>query len=498
VVRLKNFPKPQKPFWEYFVFFVFAMCACTTTHQVSKNWKADAEFHWHECSDCDELFDKGAHDMQLFDSKEVSCAEEGYVTYKCSVCGYTKKDTTPATGHAMEKHNAISGDCETAGASEYYSCSKCGKFYSDPEGEHEIAENSWVIPCAGHTLTHVEGKEATKTQAGLKDHYYCEVCHKTYADAAATQEITDGVEIKQLVSSVAEARTMPVGSELIVRGVVAGVTTTQASLNLINAITFKDEFSNVSMALSGGKNGASALANAMGTAANIIMPFEKGTILEIPVTVAKTSADYACGNAGIVYLLYTDGEEELISFVKGQGNYKYDLNAEDVVDISTQEDFFRFLGLLNGSNVYGTEGFEYSYEAAAANTYKLVRMTNLRCVLISSTSYDERIKHHWRPCFSEACNTWASTTISNSANATNNIGAHQSYYPNFYNYNTYVNTGMTFSEMLFGDTSDVSPKQWTNHLVFDGTVYAMFIGGSDYYAQFVVLDKDWVIPATVE
>ena len=57
---------------------------------------------------------------------------------------------------------------------------------------------------------------------------------------------------------------------------------------------------------------------------------------------------------------------------------------------------------------------------------------------------------------------------------------------------------MTFSEMLFGDTSDVSPKQWTNHLVFDGTVYAMFIGGSDYYAQFVVLDKDWVIPATVE
>ena len=36
------------------------------------------------------------------------------------------------------------------------------------------------------------------------------------------------------------------------------------------------------------------------------------------------------------------------------------INAEDVVDISTQEDFFRFLGLLNGSNVYGTEGFEYS------------------------------------------------------------------------------------------------------------------------------------------
>ena len=50
--------------------FVFVFIACTTTHQVSKNWKADAEFHWHRCSDCDELFDKGAHDMQLFDSRK--------------------------------------------------------------------------------------------------------------------------------------------------------------------------------------------------------------------------------------------------------------------------------------------------------------------------------------------------------------------------------------------------------------------------------------------
>lgn len=477
-----------------FVFFVFALSACGKTHQVSKNWIVDAEYHWHTCSDCDEIFDKGAHDMQLVDSKEVSCVEDGYETYKCSVCGYMKKDTTPATGHSLEKHNAVSGDCVTDGSSEYYSCNKCGKFFSDVEGEHEISENSWIIPCTGHTVTHVEGKAATKTEAGLKEHYYCEVCKKYYADAEGTNEITDGVHINQLVSSVAEAKTMPVGSQLIVRGVVAGVTTTQSSINIVNAITFKDEFSNVSMALSGGKSGASALATAMGTSSNILMPFEKGTILEIPVTVTKTNLDYACGSAGIIYLLYSDGEEELISYVKGEGNYQYDLNAEDVVDISTQEDFFKFLGLLNGSNVYGSEGFEYNYEVAGANAYKLVRMTNLRCILGSTSSYDETQKHSWRPCFSESCTTWASTTISNSANATNHIGARQSFYPTFYNYNTYVNTGMTFSELLFGDTSDVEARQWKNHLVYEGTVYAMFIGGSDYYAQFVILDTDWVIP----
>ena len=47
------------------------------------------------------------------------------------------------------------------------------------------------------------------------------------------------------------------------------------------------------------------------------MPFEKGTILEIPVTVTKSTITYASGNGGIYYLLYKDGEEELISCVQG-------------------------------------------------------------------------------------------------------------------------------------------------------------------------------------
>lgn len=475
--------------------FASVLYACGTSHKVSKSWKCDAENHWHTCADCDEIFDKGAHDMQLFDSKEVSCTEDGYITYKCSVCGYTRKDIIDATGHSLEKHNAVSGDCVTPGATEYYSCSKCNKFYSDIKGEHEIAENSWIIACDGHTFTHVEGKAATHTETGVKEHYYCDVCKKYYEDAEGTKEITDGILIDKIVCSVAEARNMAQGSEIVVRGVVVGVTNTQSSLNIVNAITFKDENSNVCMALSGGTPTASALSTAMGTAADMIMPFEKGTILEIPVTVTKSTIEYASGNGGVYYLLYKDGEEELISFVKGTGNYKFDLEDKDIIDISTQEDFFKFLGLANGSNVFGSEGFEYSHEVAGANTYKLVRMTNLRGVLTSSTTYDNTIKHIWRPCFSEDCKTWASTSISNSATATNLIGAKQSFYPSFYNYNTYMNTGKTFSELLFGDTSDVLPKQWTNHLVFDGVVYAMFIGGSDYYAQFVILDTDWVIPA---
>ena len=215
------------------VLFVFMLFACGTTHKVSKTWEVDAENHWHTCADCDELFDKGAHDMQFVESKEASCTEDGYELYKCSVCGYTRKDVIVATGHVLEKHNAVDGDCVTSGATEYYSCSKCNKFYSDIQGKNEIAENSWIIPCAGHTISHVEGKPATYTESGIKEHYYCSVCKKYYEDAACTIEITDGVFLEKLVCSVSEARNLAESSEIVVRGVVAGITTTQSSLNIV-------------------------------------------------------------------------------------------------------------------------------------------------------------------------------------------------------------------------------------------------------------------------
>ena len=37
-----------------------------------------------------------------------------------------------------------------SGNSSYWSCSECGKYFSDAEGNTEIAENSWNIPAKGH------------------------------------------------------------------------------------------------------------------------------------------------------------------------------------------------------------------------------------------------------------------------------------------------------------------------------------------------------------
>ena len=471
------------------------LTGCGGGHKIGSNWKADAANHWHSCSHCDELFDKGAHQMTE-ETQNATCMQDGFVRHTCTVCGFSYKDTLTHSGHRLEKHTAVEVDCVKGGSSEYYSCSVCNKYYSDATAEHEIAKDSWLLKANGHQLTHIAAKEASRTEEGNIEYYVCGACHKNFTDATGTTEITTSVKIAQLVSSVAEAKTANVGETLLVRGIVVGITSTGASKGLQTSLTLKDENSNAVIPLSGGVGSATKLSSALGSTKDLKMPYEKGAIVQVPVTVSITTATYACGNAYVRYLNFIDGEEELSSYQVGTAtNFAFDLTDSSIADISTQADFFRFLGLANGSNVSSSEGFAYSAETAGSNTYRLVRMTNLEGVLTSATTVEEKFRY-WRPVFGAEYDTWAKTSISNSASSKNDIGAHQSYYPVFNNYNTYVNTGSSFSELVFGDTSAAVSKDWKNHTTTEKTVYCLFIGGNDYYAHFVVLDASWVVSAT--
>ncbi len=69
------------------------------THTAGTEWKTDASSHWHVCTGCSEVMDKVAH---TFDGGTVTTAatatSTGVMTYKCTVCGFTKTETIPATG----------------------------------------------------------------------------------------------------------------------------------------------------------------------------------------------------------------------------------------------------------------------------------------------------------------------------------------------------------------------------------------------------------------
>lgn len=87
------------------------------------------------------------------------------------------------------KTNAVDATCTTPGNKEYYTCSECGKFFSNVAGTKEIAENSWVIPATGHHTTKVAAVAPSCTTAGNKEYFKCNDCGKLFEDANATKEI---------------------------------------------------------------------------------------------------------------------------------------------------------------------------------------------------------------------------------------------------------------------------------------------------------------------
>ena len=142
----------------------------------------------------------------------------------CAVAACTEEHV-----HTLKHYAAVSPTCAKAGNIEYWECTSCGKFYSDANAGTEITkeatalaatgvhewdvwqvgtratctvqgershmciicgtEETEVIPAA-HKLTQRAETPATCGASGTKAHYYCEQCHKYFADEGAAQELT--------------------------------------------------------------------------------------------------------------------------------------------------------------------------------------------------------------------------------------------------------------------------------------------------------------------
>ena len=84
-----------------------------------------------------------------------------------------------ACTHALTSHAAVAASCSAPGNNAYWSCDKCGKFFSDANGENEIEADSWVIQAAHSPAAAVEENriDATCSTAGHYDLVSrCSVC----------------------------------------------------------------------------------------------------------------------------------------------------------------------------------------------------------------------------------------------------------------------------------------------------------------------------------
>ena len=144
------------------------------------------------------------HNMTSHTAVEETCTTPGNSAYwSCDRCekNFSDKEgkneiakdswVIGALGHNMTSHAAVEETCTTPGNSAYWSCDRCGKNFSDANGETEIEGNSWIINALGHHMTEHVAKAATCTAAGNSAYWSCDRCNKYFSDANGETEIAE-------------------------------------------------------------------------------------------------------------------------------------------------------------------------------------------------------------------------------------------------------------------------------------------------------------------
>ena len=142
------------------------------------------------------------HKMTYHPPKAATCTEDGNEEYwTCSNCGkafWDQQGTSviqndswkrPALNHSMTHHPAITVTCTEAGSTEYWTCSNCGNAFSDEDGNHVMADNSWNISAPGHSMEHHIAKAETCTEEGNTEYWTCLNCQKAFSDADGIKEV---------------------------------------------------------------------------------------------------------------------------------------------------------------------------------------------------------------------------------------------------------------------------------------------------------------------
>ena len=112
--------------------------------------------------------------------REATEEEEGLERRTCSNDpSHTEERTIPKLSHVHEliKTDAKEASCTEDGNIEFWTCSKCGRVYSDSEGMNEVNPEETVIQAAGHkwNTEYTVDKEPTYTEEG-EEWIHCAVC----------------------------------------------------------------------------------------------------------------------------------------------------------------------------------------------------------------------------------------------------------------------------------------------------------------------------------
>ena len=153
------------------------------------------------CMNCYEVTNPdAAHSLSHVEAVAATCYENGNIEYwTCEYCGGCW-DNEAATGmplnrmmvivpaaHAEATHvEAVAPTCYENGNIEYWYCEACGQAWLDAECTLNTNLRAVILPMSHGEITHVEAKDATCTELGNIEFWYCEACGQAWLDEACT------------------------------------------------------------------------------------------------------------------------------------------------------------------------------------------------------------------------------------------------------------------------------------------------------------------------
>ena len=148
------------------------------THTYGTTYSSDSTGHWKTCTEC------GANgEFSKHTGGTATCTAK-------AVCETCDQPYGELDAHKLTKTDAKAATCTEAGNEAYWTCSGCGKYFSDENGTNEIEKDSWVLKTLGHDMTKTDAKEATCTEDGNNEYYTCSRCGGVFKDEAGTQATT--------------------------------------------------------------------------------------------------------------------------------------------------------------------------------------------------------------------------------------------------------------------------------------------------------------------
>lgn len=153
------------------------------THTYGTTYSSDSTGHWKTCTEC------GANgEFSKHTGGTATCTAK-------AVCETCDQPYGELGAHKLTKTDAKAATCTEAGNEAYWTCSGCGKYFSDENGTNKIEKDSWELKTLGHDMTKTDAKEATCTEDGNNEYYTCSRCGGVFKDEAGTQATTVEAEM---------------------------------------------------------------------------------------------------------------------------------------------------------------------------------------------------------------------------------------------------------------------------------------------------------------